>query len=382
MPQTQDLGYLENRVAENADSMLFARLAEGLLEVGRADEALDICQKGLAQHPHYATGHFVRAKILQAKGQLEEAEEAVNRGLELEPTSLWGLRLRAEILRSLHWLTNALAVYEKVLALDPTESRARLAVEDLRTQLEQQQGEAVVGAEEEVEVEEEESPAVGFEGEGVTEEETKLEEVTEVVELEAEEPEEATSEQFDQVIEEIFGDETAAAPDETELAQKLQEEVQEELEPPFPAEPEEEELELPVETEETQAPEESVSTEESRAAAREVEEIFGREGEEESVEFEEPEEGVAATPPETPIAEEARPTEETPPEEPEQRPSAAEPPRKIVTPTLGEIYAAQGQYAKAIGVFEILRQKEPDNPEWEKKIQMLKQKLAEAQDGE
>ena len=77
MPQTQDLGYLENRVSENVDSMLFARLAEGLLEVGREDEALDICRKGLAQHPHYATAYFVQAKILQRKGQLEEAEEAV-----------------------------------------------------------------------------------------------------------------------------------------------------------------------------------------------------------------------------------------------------------------------------------------------------------------
>jgi len=296
----------------------------------------------------------------------------VNRGLELEPTSLWGLRLRAEILRSLHWLTNAVAVYEKILALDPTETRARTAVEDLRKQLEQQE-EAVIGVEEEAEAQEEEAPAVGLEEEPVlVEEEAAVEEVTEVIEFEGEEAEEATSEQFDQVIEEIFGDETAAAPGETELAQKLQEEIQEELEPPFPAEPEEEELELPVETEEPQAVEEPASAAEAETAAREeVEEIFGRETEEETVEAQE----------EAPPVEEAQPVEQVQPEEPEQKPSS-EPPRKIVTPTLGEIYAAQGQYAKAIGVFEILRQKEPDNPEWEKKIQMLKQKLAEAQDDE
>lgn len=52
---------------------------------------------------------------------------------------------------------------------------------------------------------------------------------------------------------------------------------------------------------------------------------------------------------------------------------------KIVTPTLGEIYAAQGQYAKAIGVFEILRKKEPNNPAYIDKIKYLKKKLEESQ---
>ncbi|GAK52391.1 hypothetical protein U14_03642 [Candidatus Moduliflexus flocculans] len=52
---------------------------------------------------------------------------------------------------------------------------------------------------------------------------------------------------------------------------------------------------------------------------------------------------------------------------------------KIVTPTLGEIYAAQGQYAKAIGVFEILRKKEPNNPAYIEKIRYLKKKLEESQ---
>lgn len=52
---------------------------------------------------------------------------------------------------------------------------------------------------------------------------------------------------------------------------------------------------------------------------------------------------------------------------------------KIVTPTLGEIYAAQGQYAKAIGVFEILRKKEPNNPAYIDKIRYLKKKLEDSQ---
>ena len=52
---------------------------------------------------------------------------------------------------------------------------------------------------------------------------------------------------------------------------------------------------------------------------------------------------------------------------------------KIVTSTLGEIYAAQHQYAKAIGVYEILRRKEPDNEFYKQKIEYLQKKLEESQ---
>ena len=53
---------------------------------------------------------------------------------------------------------------------------------------------------------------------------------------------------------------------------------------------------------------------------------------------------------------------------------------KIVTPTLSEIYAAQHQYAKAIGVYEILRKKDPDNELYSQKIEYLQKKLEESQE--
>jgi len=50
---------------------------------------------------------------------------------------------------------------------------------------------------------------------------------------------------------------------------------------------------------------------------------------------------------------------------------------KIVTPTLGEIFAAQGQYAKAISVFENLYKKDPTNEIYLRKIAELKRKMEE-----
>lgn len=79
----------------------------------------------------------------------------------------------------------------------------------------------------------------------------------------------------------------------------------------------------------------------------------------------------------------------TPEPEPEpQRPPVAaskpmeteRPKEKFVTPTLGEIYAAQGQYAKAINVFELLLEKNPDNEWYRSKLNDLKEKLEQQKD--
>ena len=52
----------------------------------------------------------------------------------------------------------------------------------------------------------------------------------------------------------------------------------------------------------------------------------------------------------------------------------------FVTPTLGEIYAAQGQYAKAIEVFKTLIKKNPNNEWYQSKIDFLQKKLDESEE--
>ena len=54
---------------------------------------------------------------------------------------------------------------------------------------------------------------------------------------------------------------------------------------------------------------------------------------------------------------------------------------KFYTPTLGEIYAAQGQYSKAIAVFETLIKSNPENEMYQQKLSYLRRKLEEQQRG-
>ncbi|MBN2356323.1 tetratricopeptide repeat protein, partial [candidate division KSB1 bacterium] len=72
--------------------------------------------------------------------------------------------------------------------------------------------------------------------------------------------------------------------------------------------------------------------------------------------------------------------EASPPEDDDSYPddvSAEGTKEKFVTPTLGEIYAAQGQYAKAISVFEMLLKKNPDNDWYRTKLEYLRKRLQE-----
>ncbi|MCX7984601.1 MAG: hypothetical protein N3A63_06835, partial [Bacteroidetes bacterium] len=64
---------LENKVKDTASSPLFAQLAAYYLEVGRAHDALRVCDAGLAHHPFYTTGHLIKGKALLALAMKSEA---------------------------------------------------------------------------------------------------------------------------------------------------------------------------------------------------------------------------------------------------------------------------------------------------------------------
>lgn len=105
--------------------------------------------------------------------------------------------------------------------------------------------------------------------------------------------------------------------------------------------------------EDVQSPETSVTEEKAEPETPEVQEVEEREDEEvDQMDIEE-----------TTIS---APTEK-----------AEKPKEKFVTPTLGEIYAAQGQYEKAINVFELLVEKHPDNEWYRTKLEYLKKRLEE-----
>lgn len=65
---------LEQRLAAHPTSPLFTRLAGYYLQMGRAEDALRVCDDGLAHHPSYSTAHLIKAKALLALHMPSEAK--------------------------------------------------------------------------------------------------------------------------------------------------------------------------------------------------------------------------------------------------------------------------------------------------------------------
>jgi tetratricopeptide (TPR) repeat protein len=65
--------FLEERLAANPSSPLFARLASCYLKEGQVQRAIDLCVDGLKRFPDYSTAHLVLGQCYEALGRDVEA---------------------------------------------------------------------------------------------------------------------------------------------------------------------------------------------------------------------------------------------------------------------------------------------------------------------
>ncbi len=383
MAEIEEFDVLQDRLRNNPSSLVFAHFADLFYQKEDFVRATQICEDGLARNPHYVNGHFVYGKCLLALNQIDRAEEEFNRVLLYDPEHLGAHFYLAQILRERGWDQAYLTRLETILSIDPLFEKAGNLLKQAQQKLAQASPEKEPSTEEIPAAEEEpivpeEQPIFGDEDRDI--EKLVAEHLEETAETSVEEPpvseeslaSEVVSEEpapvgaedesekekdFDYILDDIFEDEVMTEkPAEEEISsvvssriQIAEEDVVEEQTEPEPVEPPEEVVEEKVEEVQEEAP--PAETEET------------------------PEEPVAEIE-ETPVEETPKPSPQKPFEsydlQEEKKETAA-----IVTPTLGEIYAAQGHYAKAIGVYEILLKKDPENEAYREKIQYLKKKLAE-----
>jgi tetratricopeptide (TPR) repeat protein len=76
---------LEKRLASNPHSPAFARLASLSLDAGRLEEARDLCEKGIAYYPQYATAHLLLGQCHRRMQRLDEARKEFSETLTLQP---------------------------------------------------------------------------------------------------------------------------------------------------------------------------------------------------------------------------------------------------------------------------------------------------------
>ena len=110
---------LEKAFRRDPDSPRFARLADLHLKRGRIERALELCQKGCASFPDYATGFIVLSKCYEQRGALEEAREAMGQALRLDPENPGGYKCLAHLFEQLGVTTLALQSLRQAAYLDP-----------------------------------------------------------------------------------------------------------------------------------------------------------------------------------------------------------------------------------------------------------------------
>lgn len=358
---------LQEKLKQTPPSLLFARLADLHLRKKELAEAISICERGVQKHPNYVAGHFVLGKCYFEDGKLDQAESEFNRVLLYDPEHLGAFYYQARIMKARSWNNAYLLWLKRILEIDPLDSHAQALIEEYEAQT-ATEVEKVPPVELEQEVAQEKAmPPEPSEQEvkeifGRFEEPEKAEEVkqegiapSEAEPVREEEVHEAVSEmdeeeKFSYILDDIFKNEV------------IDEEKLESIEKTVP--PAGEEEIISAIREKVEGVEQEEETEEEIEEEEKGEEVPGK-----SVEAKEPESEEEAK-----LVEEAKSEKEPPPPK-TQPPERKEP---IVTPTLGEIYAAQGHFDKAIGVYEILLRKDPTNQTYIEKVEYLKKKLEES----
>ncbi len=101
------------------DGRAFAPLAEAYLARGDLDEALALVTDGLGRLPDFATGHLVAARVHRARGDTPAARQAVESLLALDGGSAPGLRLLGEMAEEAGQVDRAVSAFRDALMRDP-----------------------------------------------------------------------------------------------------------------------------------------------------------------------------------------------------------------------------------------------------------------------
>jgi hypothetical protein len=122
------------RLQQDPTSRVFAPLAESYRRLGRLDEAIEICQKGLEHHPDFHGGRVALAKCYIDKNRYQDAQRELEKVVHLAPENLLAQRLLGEALMAQGLDSQALHAFKMALLLAPCD----VALTDKVHQLEKQ----------------------------------------------------------------------------------------------------------------------------------------------------------------------------------------------------------------------------------------------------
>ena len=155
-----NLAELEEELKREPKSRLFYDLAREYQKLGRLDEALVLCERGLSFHPSQWQSRILLAQLYLAKGRLENACEMVEKVLLPLPDNVPANHLAADIYRALGEKEKALRHFKIVELLEPGRTGVRDHITELSAGPETAPGPGASVVEEEIPRQPQEEPEV------------------------------------------------------------------------------------------------------------------------------------------------------------------------------------------------------------------------------
>ena len=121
---------LRRRVEKDPASIAFAQLAEEYRRAGRNEEAIAVCETGLAIHPNYLSARVTLGRALIEVGDFEAAQVELAQVLQGAPENLAAIRGLAEIHKRRGEYRAALGLYESALRLAPEDPDLEHALDE------------------------------------------------------------------------------------------------------------------------------------------------------------------------------------------------------------------------------------------------------------
>lgn len=113
----REIAALEERFQNEPGGRLFAPLADAYRKTGNLARARAVVEQGLLRHPAYATGHVIAGWVFRDSGDDGSALQAFVRALELDPDNVVALRNLAELEDASGQTGEAVQHYRRLLEL-------------------------------------------------------------------------------------------------------------------------------------------------------------------------------------------------------------------------------------------------------------------------
>jgi len=117
--RANEIDRIRRRIESYPNQILYARLADLYRGSGMLEEAMQVCEAGIANFPNYGGAHLILGQICIEKGDAEGARKHIEKATELDSYNYMALKLLAQVYMQLERPADAAARLQEILYFAP-----------------------------------------------------------------------------------------------------------------------------------------------------------------------------------------------------------------------------------------------------------------------